>query len=107
MILGLKSSLAAAHRESRVWTSVAQRALAMKPFGIHDLRIIMHTLPTLDPVSAAAKRAQLRPRRHWSPAAIESSARAVRTAQILLALAATSSICPAAHAVDGCTVLLC
>ena len=53
----------------------------------------MHTLATLDRVSAPAKRADLR-RRNASPLA-------------LAAFVALSCDCPAARAVDGCTVLLC
>ncbi len=53
----------------------------------------MHTLATLDPVSAPAKRADLR-RCNASPFA-------------LAAFVALSGGGPAAHAVDGCTVLLC
>jgi hypothetical protein len=65
----------------------------MKPFGTHDLRNIMQTLVTLDRVSVPAKRADLRRRNALSFA--------------LVAFAALTCGCPAAHAVDGCTVLLC
>ncbi len=53
----------------------------------------MHTLATLDPVSGPAKRADLG-----------------RRSALPYALAAFVTLvcnCPAAHAVDGCTVLLC
>ncbi len=53
----------------------------------------MHTPATLDPVSTPAKRANLRPRNALSFA--------------LAAFATLLCGCPAAHAVDGCTVLLC
>jgi hypothetical protein len=65
----------------------------MKPFGIHDLRIIMHTPATLDPAGAPAKRDDL--------------SRQSVSAAALAALMALTAASPSARAVDGCTVLLC
>ncbi len=53
----------------------------------------MQTFVTLDPVSAPAKRADLR---HGNALSFA-----------LAAFVALTGSCPAAHAVDGCTVLLC
>lgn len=67
----------------------------------------MPKLATLDLGGTPAKRASLWPGRSSLIRRIASSAPTSRVMPALLALVALSAVCPAAEAVDGCTVLLC